>query len=69
MFFIPKTTNDSELAAKVCEALSFYIEIIRQSAQMDFTFAYSNTFSPYPNLITQCRPGDTLNGNNKGIII
>ncbi len=31
------------------------LDIIRSSAQMNFTFAYSTMFSPYPNLLTEFR--------------
>ncbi len=45
------------------EAVQEMLEIIRQSAQMDFTFAYSTTFVDFPNTIVECRDGNPVNGN------
>ncbi len=39
------------------------LEIIRQTAQMDFTFAYSTMFEPFPNSLTECRENNTIQGN------
>ena len=38
------------------------LDIIRSSAQMNFTFAYSTMFSPFPNLLTEFR--DKSENNN-----
>ena len=37
------------------------LEIIRSSATMDFTFAYSTMFEPFPNCLTEFRKGATNN--------
>ncbi len=45
------------------EAVQEMLEIICQSAQMDFTYAYSTTFVDFPNTIVECREGNSVNGN------
>ncbi|MGN1408733.1 MAG: hypothetical protein ACI4XJ_01015, partial [Eubacteriales bacterium] len=45
------------------ETVQEMLEIIRESAQMDFTFAYSTMFDPFPNTIVENRPGNPINGN------
>ncbi len=41
------------------EEVKEMLEIIRDSAQMDFTFAYSTAFSPFINTLFEYYPGET----------
>ena len=45
------------------ETVQEMLAIICTSAQMDFTFAYSTLFDPFPNTIVENRPANPINGN------